>query len=108
MIAVPAKYIPGSISYPTFSFIPDSSDSWVNNVDISRNVSTSHYYQISAGEAGETKTWTASGDDKNYSFNIEAHFANKPQTIDVTISNQMEGHYADRADSLPQKKEFVI
>jgi len=100
MLAIPEGYIPDIVSYPTFSFIPDSTDNWVDNVDVygsDRYISASpHYYQIGTGGAGDTKTWTAAGDDKDVSFYIEAQFASLPVTQKIAVSKRVEGDYADQ------------
>lgn len=100
MLAIPGEYIPDPVSYPVFSFIPDSTDSWVEHVEIDgsdRNISdTPHYYQLAAGGAGETKTWTAAGDDKEFSFHIKAQFASLPVTRTIAVSKRVEGNFADK------------
>lgn len=79
-LAVPSSLIPDPVAYPEFKFIPDSGyDECVNYVDIcgsDRYLSPApHNYQIGRGQMYETKTWTASGDDKDYSFDITASFS---------------------------------
>ncbi|SET88279.1 DUF7601 domain-containing protein [Lacrimispora sphenoides] len=79
-IALPSALIPGTVPYPVFSFIPDSSrGEHVESVGIfgsDRYISaTPHLYHIDAGDVNQVKTWTASGDDKDYSFDIRAQFA---------------------------------
>lgn len=79
-IALPSALIPGTVPYPVFSFIPDSArGEHVESVDIfgsDRYISaTPHMYHIDAGDVNQVKTWTASGDDKDYSFDIRAQFA---------------------------------
>lgn len=85
-MAIPSSLIPGTIAYPSFTFVPEPLlGDYVKQVDIigsDQYVSASpHIYQISAGEMGEAKTWTASGDDKEFSFDIEAAFARAPAYV---------------------------
>lgn len=100
LLAIPGEYIPDPVSYPVFSFIPDSTDSWADQVEITgsdRNISDApHYYQLAAGGAGETKTWTAAGDDKEFSFHINAQFASLPVPRTIAVSKRVEGKFADK------------
>jgi hypothetical protein len=79
-IALPSALIPGTVPYPVFSFIPDSAcGEHVEGVDIfgsDRYISSApHNYHVDAGDVNQIKTWTASGDDKDYSFDIRSQFA---------------------------------
>gem|GEM_PF-2424245 len=78
-LAVPDAFIPDPIAYPEFKFIPEpGSGECVNDVNIygSDRYSSSapHNYRVERGETHQTKTWTAKGDDKEYSFDIAASF----------------------------------
>ncbi|GLC82673.1 SdrD B-like domain-containing protein [Lacrimispora brassicae] len=105
-IAIPSALIPGTVPYPVFSFVPDSyRGEWVEAVDIygsDQYISSSpHNYHIDPGEAGQTKNWTASGDDKDYSFHIRAQFAQgntQVSAVDVIITESEAAAINSAAD----------
>lgn len=108
-IALPSSLIPGTLPYPEFSFIPDSTaEEWVEGVDIygtDRYLSqTPHNYQIGTGAVGETKIWTANDEDKIYSFKIEARFAGRDAWVsarDVIITES-------EAEALNSAEEIIL
>ncbi len=105
-IALPSALVPGTVPYPVFSFIPDSArGEHVEGVDIfgsDRYISaTPHMYHIDAGDVNQLKTWTASGDDKNYSFDIRAQFAQGDTQVsaqDVIITESEAAAISSVAD----------
>ena len=67
-------------TYPTFSFLPTvAKEEWVEEVNIygsDRYIAPpGRSYTITRGLPAETKTWTASGTDIEFSFDIEAEFS---------------------------------
>ncbi|MCL2808151.1 MAG: isopeptide-forming domain-containing fimbrial protein, partial [Coriobacteriia bacterium] len=93
-VAIPTARIPNPVGYPEFTFTPDPvRGEWVYDLQVKR---TDHYLTTPLGAnnyvegeqavedyifdpASRIRSWKASGDDKEYSFDITVDYTSLPE-----------------------------